>query len=101
MVSRLGDRGLVDRFPCLEDRRATNARLGEAGWAKLQDATPGHVATVRRHVIDALTDEQVDQLADIGQAVLARLDPTGSMAATYTRYDTAPGPAPAGPTHEG
>jgi hypothetical protein len=51
------------------------------------------VATVRHHVIDALTDEQIDQLADIGEAVLARLDPTGSLAATYTRYDDAP-PAP-------
>jgi len=87
VVSRLEARGLVERFPCPEDRRATNARLTGAGWAKVQDAAPGHVANVRQHVIDALTDEQIDQLAAIGDAILARLDPTGSMAATYTRYD--------------
>ncbi|MGY1622859.1 hypothetical protein ACI789_11740 [Geodermatophilus sp. SYSU D00965] len=45
------------------------------------------MANVRRHVIDALTDEQIDQLAAIGDALLARLDPTGSMAATHTRYE--------------
>jgi DNA-binding MarR family transcriptional regulator len=90
VVSRLEDRGVVERFPCPEDRRATDARLTEAGWAKVQAAAPGHVATVRSLVIDALTDDQVDQLIDIGDAVLARLDPTGSMAPTYTRYDDAP-----------
>src|SRR6478609_5745784 len=92
VVGRLEDRSLVERFPCSEDRRATNVRLTEAGWAKVQEAAPGHVANVRHHVIDALTDEQIDQLADIGAAILARLDPTGSMAATYTRYDDAATP---------
>jgi DNA-binding MarR family transcriptional regulator len=89
VVSRLEGRGLVERFPCPEDRRATNARLTGAGWLKVQQAAPGHVANVRQHVIDALSDEQVDQLAAIGDAILARLDPAGSMAATYTRYDEA------------
>jgi DNA-binding MarR family transcriptional regulator len=91
VVHRLETRGLVERFPCPEDRRATNARLTEAGWAKVQEAAPGHVANVRHHVIDALSDEQIDQLAEISDAILARLDPTGRMAATYTRYDEAPG----------
>ena len=92
VVSRLQGRGLVERFPCPEDRRATNARLTASGWAKVQEAAPGHVATVRQRVIDALSDEQIDQLADIGQAILARLDPTGLMAPTYTRYDDVPAP---------
>jgi DNA-binding MarR family transcriptional regulator len=94
VVNRLEGRGLVERYPCPEDRRATNARLTEAGWAKVQEAAPGHVANVRRHVIDALSDEQIDQLVAIGDAILARLDPTGSMAATYTRYDEAAGSRP-------
>src|SRR3954469_10206942 len=87
VVGRLGGRGLVERFPCPEDRRATDARLTASGWAKVQEAAPGHVAAVRQDVVDALTDEQVEQLADIGDAILARLDPSGTMAATYTRYD--------------
>jgi DNA-binding MarR family transcriptional regulator len=91
VVSRLENRGLVERSPCPEDRRATNARLTDVGWAKVQQAAPGHVANVRHHVVDALSDEQIDQLVEIGDALLARLDPTGSMAATYTRYDEEPG----------
>jgi DNA-binding MarR family transcriptional regulator len=87
VVTRLESRGLVERFPCPEDRRATNARLTKAGWAKVEEAAPGHVANVRHHVIDALSDEQIDQLAEIGEAILAKLDPSGAMAATYTRYD--------------
>ena len=90
VVTRLESRGLVERSPCPEDRRATNARLTEAGWAKVQHAAAHHVATVRHHVVDALTAEQVDQLAAIADALLARLDPTGGMAATYTLYDEPP-----------
>jgi DNA-binding MarR family transcriptional regulator len=90
VVNRLEGREIVHRFPSPDDRRATNVRLTPAGWAKVREAAPGHVATVRRHVVDALTDEQVEQLAAIGDAVLARLDPTGAMAATYRRYDEAP-----------
>jgi len=87
VVGRLQDRGFIERFPCPEDRRATNARLTDAGWAKVQDAAPGHVATVRQHVVDALTCEQVTQLTAITDAILDRLDPAGAMAATYRRYD--------------
>jgi DNA-binding MarR family transcriptional regulator len=96
-VTRLESRGLVERSPCSEDRRATNARLTEAGWAKVQHAAPHHVATVRHHVVDALTAEQLDQLAAIGDALLARLDPWGAVAATYTRYDEEPAPRPCRP----
>lgn len=81
VVTRLERRGLVQRVACTDDRRATDARLTAHGWSTLEAAAPGHVTTVRRDVIDALTPEQVDQLAEISAAVLARLDPTGSMTA--------------------
>ena len=90
VVRRLEERGLVERFPCPEDRRATNARLTRQGWAKVQEAAPGHVSNVRQHVIDVLTAEQVTQLTAITDAILERLDPSGNMAATYNRYDQAP-----------
>jgi DNA-binding MarR family transcriptional regulator len=79
VVRRLEERGLVEREACPSDGRATNARLTDAGWAKVRETAPGHVATVREHVVDALTPEQVSQLADIAGAVLARLDPDGRM----------------------
>lgn len=89
VVSRLGDRGLVERFPAADDRRATDVRLTPAGWTKVRATAPGHVANVRRHVIDALTVEQIGQLTAISDAILHRLDPDGAMSATYHRYDRA------------
>ena len=79
VVRRLEERGLVERLPCPEDGRATNARLTDAGWARSWSAAPGHVANVRRHVIDALTADQLDQLGEIGDALLDQLDPKGLM----------------------
>lgn len=87
VVTRLEGRGLVGRHPHPQDRRTTNVRLTDDGWATVRRAAPGHVTTVRRHVVDTLTEEQIDQLAAIGDAILAELDPDGTMAATYTRYD--------------
>src|SRR6478752_5889265 len=65
VVARLENRGLVERFPCPEDGRATNVSLTEEGWAAIVAAAPGHVANVRRHVIDALSSAQLAQLDDI------------------------------------
>lgn len=87
VVRRLEERGLVERFPCPEDGRATNARLSSAGWQKVREAAPGHVASVRQHVIDALTPDQIRQVTAISDALLQRLDPTGRMTAMYHRHD--------------
>ncbi len=83
VVRRLEDRGLVERRPCPSDGRATNARLTDDGWATVRATAPGHVATVREHVIDALTPEQVGRLAEIAGALLERLDPDGRLAAAH------------------
>jgi DNA-binding MarR family transcriptional regulator len=87
VVQRLEGRGLVERFPCPQDKRATNARLTDAGWTKVQEAAPGHVATARQLVIDALTPEQITQLHGIADALLDRLDPNGARVALHRRYD--------------
>ncbi len=81
VVRRLEDRGLVRRFPCPEDGRATNAQLTEQGWATVVAAAPGHVANVRQQVIDALDGDQVRQLAEITEAILGRIDPDGVVLA--------------------
>lgn len=83
VVRRLEDRGLVVRVPCPEDGRATNAHLTDAGWDAVVAAAPGHVETVRSHVLDPLTREQLDQLRDIGDALLTTLDPEGRMTALF------------------
>jgi DNA-binding MarR family transcriptional regulator len=95
VVQRLEARGLVERFPCPHDRRATNARLTGTGRDKVTASAPGHVATVREHVIDALTPEQVTQLTAITDAILGRLDPASLFIARLaggSRESAEPGP---------
>lgn len=88
VVRRLEDRGLVERFPRPDDGRVTMARLTPDGWEAVVAAAPGHVDTVRRHVLDPLTREQLHELVRIGDALLTRLDPEGRMTALYaTRRD--------------
>jgi DNA-binding MarR family transcriptional regulator len=82
VIRRPGARGLVDRYPCPEDKRATNVALTEAGWQKVVATAPGHVENVRGMVIDALTAEQLAQLSVISAALLTRLDPDGKMLAS-------------------
>lgn len=79
VIQRLESRDLVERLPCPEDGRATNARLTDAGWATVVAAAPGHVETVRSYVIDALSPQQVRQLDTIMSALLTRLDPDERM----------------------
>lgn len=87
VVKRLEVRGLMERFPCPEDRRATNAHITNDGWRKILESAPGHVANVRSHVIDALTPEQLGQLRGIADALLGKLDPDAAMAPLYRRHD--------------
>ena len=85
VVGRLEGRRLVERRPCAEDRRATNASLTAEGWSKVVETAPGHVETVRHNVIDALDRRQVKQLRDICESILGRIDPEGARTAPYRR----------------
>jgi DNA-binding MarR family transcriptional regulator len=78
-VARLEERGLVRRDRSPDDGRGNIARLTDAGWDVVVATAPGHVAAVREFVFDALTPEQVCQLEEISGAVLARLDPEGTL----------------------
>ncbi len=78
-VTRLEQRGWVRRERSAEDGRGSIARLTDDGWDVVVATAPGHVAAVRRYVFDALSREQVRQLEDIASAVLATLDPDGSL----------------------
>ena len=68
-VDRLDKRGWVIRRPDPEDGRATLAVLTDAGWNKVVTTAPGHVAEVRRLVLDPLTKTQVRQLHDIADRI--------------------------------
>ena len=60
VVARLEKDGYVRR----------SCHLLPAGEQKVQEVAPGHVSEVRRQIFDHLTTEQVEHLAEIGEAVL-------------------------------
>ncbi|WP_307844947.1 MarR family winged helix-turn-helix transcriptional regulator [Actinotalea solisilvae] len=71
-VTRLERAGFVERRT-LTDRggRAVEARLTDAGFARLEEVAPGHVRAVRRLLVDPLTPEQLTALAAAARAITA------------------------------
>lgn len=69
-VARLEERGWVRRLDCPTDRRGQLAQLTDAGFAVVEAAAPGHVAAVRKYLIDRLSPEQLTVLGEIGQVLL-------------------------------
>ncbi|MEV1331649.1 MarR family transcriptional regulator [Micromonospora costi] len=72
-VARLESSGWVEREDCPTDRRGQVAHLTDTGFAALAAAAPGHVEGVRRHLFDALTPAQVDQLRRISETLADHL----------------------------
>lgn len=85
-VSRLEDRGWVERRRCDSDGRGWYAILTDAGFEALQAAAPGHVECVRRIVFDVLTLQQQADLREVAQAITRNLredaTPSGGSAVT-------------------
>lgn len=73
VVSRLERRGWVRREPCPGDGRYINAVLTDQGLAKVVSTAPGHVETVRKLIVDALTPEELRTLGAISTQLLERL----------------------------
>jgi DNA-binding MarR family transcriptional regulator len=80
-VSRLEERGWVERTTCPTDRRGQVARLTDDGFAALDAAARDHVEYVRRMVFDQLSPDQVGQLAVIAAAIETGVDAVGPAAA--------------------
>jgi DNA-binding MarR family transcriptional regulator len=72
-LARMETRGLVRREVRPESSRAIDAVLTGEGLHAIQRAAPNHVASVRRHFIDLLTEEQVDAIGDATEQVIAHL----------------------------
>jgi DNA-binding MarR family transcriptional regulator len=72
-LDALEARGWIARCPAQEGRRGAVARLTDAGQRLLERVAPGHVAEVRRLVLDPLTPEEVDQLGRLAGRVLANV----------------------------
>jgi DNA-binding MarR family transcriptional regulator len=64
----------VRRQVCAEDGRGQLAVLTDEGFAALEAAAPVHVTSVRTHLFDRLTPQQVENMRDIGETLLRHLD---------------------------
>ena len=64
----------MQRQPCETDRRVQYARLTDQGMRALEQAAPGHVAEVRRTVVDVLDRQDLAQLRRIAGKIAAGLE---------------------------
>jgi DNA-binding MarR family transcriptional regulator len=86
-IARMEARGLVRREGCPGDARGTFAVLTPMGLRAIERAAPNHVESIRRHLFDVLSREQVDALAAITETVVEHLgaEPCTSAPAGETR----------------
>ncbi|MGH9061217.1 MAG: MarR family winged helix-turn-helix transcriptional regulator, partial [Acidimicrobiales bacterium] len=73
-VARMESRGLLQRQGCPSDARGSFAALTPAGLAEVAAAAPSHVRSVRRHLIDRLTPDEVAELAAVTERIIAHLE---------------------------
>ncbi|WP_446218260.1 MarR family winged helix-turn-helix transcriptional regulator [Micromonospora sp. IBHARD004] len=72
-LTRMQQRGLVTREECASDGRGSVVALTPAGRRAIEAAAPGHVAAVRRHLIDLLTPDEVEALGALTHRVVDHL----------------------------
>jgi DNA-binding MarR family transcriptional regulator len=80
-IKRMEARRLVERQDCATDGRGLLVAITDHGLSAIKDAAPGHVQAVRKFVIDILTPEQLEVLAEVGEAVGAGLTAENCRAA--------------------
>ncbi len=72
-IARMEQRGLVSKDPCADDGRGSLVTLTPAGLAAIEAAAPRHVASVREHFIDLLSEDELATLAAITERVVTKL----------------------------
>lgn len=72
-ITRMQGRGLVDRHDCKDDGRGSMLVLTPAGRKAIEAAAPGHVESVRKHMIDLMTDEELAALTAFSHRIVAHL----------------------------
>ena len=73
-AKRLEQQGLITRQQVPGHGRRTRAIVTDAGYDKVVSTAPGHVAEVRRLLIDDLTASELVTLAKVGEKVLRKID---------------------------
>jgi DNA-binding MarR family transcriptional regulator len=65
LVDRLTADGLVTRMKCASDARGYFAVLTDNGLRLLKEATPSHLAAVRRFFLESFTAAELETLAEL------------------------------------
>lgn len=73
-AKRLERDGYLTRCKVPGPGRRTHATLTDAGHAKVVRTAPGHVAEVRRLLVDNVAPDDLAVLARVGKAITRRLD---------------------------
>lgn len=73
-LTRMQQRGLIERSNCSEDRRGAWIVLTDKGQDTIVAAAPRHVESVRRYMFSELDADQVDALGRISKSVIDVLD---------------------------
>jgi DNA-binding MarR family transcriptional regulator len=63
LAGKLESLGHLERVRCVRDARGLEAVLTDAGLARLREAWPDHLASVRRHIFDHLSEIDMCKLA--------------------------------------
>jgi len=64
VVDRLERCGLVERVPCLTDRRTSYARLTDDGVSRLQQVIPQHLADIETYFTGLLPPDELTRFLD-------------------------------------
>ncbi|MFE9632790.1 MarR family winged helix-turn-helix transcriptional regulator [Streptomyces sp. NPDC006463] len=72
-LTRMEQRGLVRREEVPADARGAEVVLTGTGVSTITSAAPLHVESVRRHLIDILTPEQLRTFAEVGEVLRTRM----------------------------
>ncbi|AGL20925.1 MarR family transcriptional regulator [Actinoplanes sp. N902-109] len=81
LAAKLESLGHLTRLRCETDGRGSNAVLTDAGLARLREAWPTHLDSVRRHIFNHLGDLDLVALAKALEAMTASGGPPCHSAA--------------------
>jgi DNA-binding MarR family transcriptional regulator len=76
-LTRMAERGLVTREKCADPPRGAEIAITAAGREAIDGAAPQRAEHVRLWLLEQLTKEQLDALAEISEAVLVNLRAAG------------------------
>ncbi|MFI6059007.1 MarR family winged helix-turn-helix transcriptional regulator [Streptomyces sp. NPDC051286] len=74
VVTRLEKQGWVERTKCAQDGRGWNAALTDTGLARLEQAWPAFLVSVRRHLVDHFRGQDLTDLTATLQHVATSED---------------------------